>query len=293
MESGLFGLVWRFPDCMAVFGCYGNGQLRAWWDATGGEPFRWPNCEAAQPLALLNEPDHHGFEITPIWNSRWYWVGQYRGEFHALIPAKERHEWESVPFLGHGVLLEQARNRARPSFLLADRGWEWKHGSLQEFVSLAKAILHRIDWLWENRASLDWRLSSTTPGGVGSVFPRENIISDDGWIFSGGDELLSLLIHDFVPFGWKWARGRVNKGWECNSLEWEFAVSAPQSHHERIEAHLQVRNWLESLVAREALSASDADLLFNWRATDENLGEFEDEVYRRIFLQFEFPLPSF
>ena len=263
VSIGRFGLF----DKSYVWGCLGQGRYRAWWDASGGEPFRWPNCATAQPSALLREPQRGRdlANLPSLWSNRARLLYD-RAWFHPLMCAQERAQWRQIPPLRNGgELITRALNRPIPPRLSAAEPLSWRRDSMDKLASLARAIVRNVPSVWQHFDQLNLFVAAHTLVDYGTfmVMPSMNPDENDayGWYESNGEALLSLLFHDFVPRGWHWTR-RTERH-HCQPEQFQFGVTAP-SRHERIEARLSIRDWLNDLTENNRLRAADAKFLLEW-----------------------------
>lgn len=292
-------------DSVVVWGCDGVGQMRPWWDASGGENFAWPNCQASKLLALLSEEGHPPSQWSS-WLHRWLCLIDQNGRrkhINGALSEQESDGWQPLPVLDDAIFGQRVLNRARPARWLENRELEWRRGDLASCIALSRAILHCDTGIWLDCPGLESTLRSQSlqfEGYVSAVNPTswKRLDKNHPKHKSRAYWMLKTLIADFSPLGWKWEKegeamplldfsaaglkwGKELERWNCASLRFDFPISAP-SHHELLEAQLAVRDWLDFLVQNDDLSREDADLLWHYPPQIREDAEFHARLTGKL-----------
>ncbi len=275
VAAGHFGVVGhtgQFPalwGSMAIWGCNGRGQIRPWWDESGGEAFEWPDCHASSPLQLLGE---HGAapNLADWWFERWQALSNFAGPrnkpFRYFLE-DERLGWLQIPALDE-EFGQRVLSRARPARWLQDRELEWRRGSLPEYIALARAIFHCDPEMWARCGAVETLILSRSLRKDATIYAEDRKSSRRPSTYPAyntrSHPMIEMLVADFAPLGWTWNKWNDdNTRWGCERLEFRFPLSAP-SFHELLEAQILVRAWLEFLVQNGDIAREDAELLWEW-----------------------------
>ena len=125
-------------DSSVIWGCNGRGLMRPWWDATGGEPFEWPDCQASSSVWLLGE-NGLALDKDDLWFRRWEMLVQTCRLNRWRLPSEENAGWQRLPLLSK-EFDERVLLRPRTPHLMQSQDWQWRRGSIEECVALSKAV---------------------------------------------------------------------------------------------------------------------------------------------------------
>ncbi len=209
------------------FGADGRGFVREPWDESGPQ-FEWNGGPISTPAFLI-------------------WSRELFLEAAAELMDAQNSQEIMYDLVGRDIEDEQR----------GETPLEWMCGSREELETLTRALLHtQPDW--NGAARMTARFSSESEYGRAALnwVRRDDLYKPEPP--SPRLQTLSDLFLDFnTPVGHRWEfqdamGGRAS--WEPEGHGITIEVSAPTSH-ERLEAHLLLRDWLSGKVAPDEIES--------------------------------------
>lgn len=271
----------------------GRVMVRSWWDDRNAFTLEWPAPD--WNWARWFELDRTT-EQKEMWLERHYKLQETARINYTKISPQESERWAKLPSqkrapltIGEGWPILERHKRDLES---------WGLERVSEVEKLTKYLSYAIldaDF-WEQYASVDAEIDCATPThlmrvqcgaenekGGHFIYFQDNRLS--AWLFLIWRHLPIFSLefeylepHEVSSFAEEWP---VKAQWvRCQPATFRWQIAAPTAH-ERMEATLELRDWLDSLVGQGRLTASDAQILWDWPFEKTYWGG--TDFYSRVF----------